>query len=67
MQWVNNPDMMTKFTVEELEDVNKELSNLVCPFIEYDLKISQMGAEKGLTARKKAERRRRQGTGIFYV
>lgn len=67
IQWINNPDVMTKFTEEELEDVNKILADLICSFIEYDLKISRMGAEKRLKARKMAEKRNIQGTNILYI
>lgn len=67
MQWVNNPNVMTKFTKEELEDVNKELSKLTRSFIEYDLRVTKIGAEKGLTARKKAAKKRRERTRIFYI
>jgi len=67
MQWVNNASIMTKFTEEELEDINEQLSRLTCTFIEYDLEVTEKGLEKGLAARKKAEGRRRVGTGIFYV
>lgn len=67
VQWVNNASVMTKFTGEELEDMNEQLSTLTCTFIEYDLEVTKKGEEKGLAARKKAEGRRRVGTGAFYV
>jgi hypothetical protein len=65
IQWVNNPNVMTKFTEKELEAISKELSKLTQSFIEYDLKTTKLGEEKGLTARKKAENKRRQGRGIY--
>ncbi|MCW4026287.1 MAG: DUF2153 domain-containing protein [Candidatus Bathyarchaeota archaeon] len=67
MEWVNNASIMTKFTKEELEDMDEQLSRLSRSFIEYDLEVTGKGAEKELAARKGAEGRRRQGTGFFYV
>ena len=67
MGWVNNASIMTKFTKEELEDINEQLSRLSRSLIEYDLEVTEKGSEKDLAARKGAEGRRRQGTGFFYV
>lgn len=63
MQWVNNPNMMTKFTKDELEDMNRELSELTHSFIEYDLKITQRKAE----TTGKAKRKRPDELRAFYV
>ena len=67
MQWVNNPDIMIRFTQEDLEKMNKNLSEFVRTFIEYDLEVTKLGAERGLKARKKVERKRKERTDIFYV
>ena len=70
MQWVNNPEIMTKFTQEDLEKMNKNLSEFVRSFIEYDLEATKLGAEKGLTARERPERKRKERderTEGFYV
>jgi len=72
MQWVNNPDIMTRFTQEDLEKMNKNLSNFVRTFIEYDLEATKLGAERGLEAgqrveRKRKERKREERNGPFYV
>ena len=53
MGWVNNPDIMTRFTQEDLEEMNKKLSELSRSFIEYDLKVTEQGTKKGLKAKKK--------------
>ena len=67
MEWVNNASIMTKFTKEELEDMDGQLSRLSRSFVEYDLEVTEKGAENDLAAKRGAEGRRRQGTGFFYV
>jgi hypothetical protein len=72
MQWVNNPDIMTRFTQEDLEKMNKNLSKFVRTFIEYDLEATKLGAERGLETgqrveRKRKERKREERNGPFYV
>jgi len=56
MQWVVNPDIMAKFSQEELKEINSNISKFVRSFVEYDLKITKLGAQKGLKAKKKRER-----------
>jgi hypothetical protein len=53
LQWVKNPEIMVKFTQEELEEINKNISKFVQSFIEYDLKVTKQGTKKGLKAKKK--------------
>ena len=48
MQWVNNPDIMTRFTNEELSEINKKMTEFTKSFIEYDIEITKKGEEKGL-------------------
>ena len=70
MQWVNTPDIMTRFTQEDLEKMNKNLSKLVRSFIEYDLEATKLEAEKGLAARERPNRERKgreERTEDFYV
>ncbi len=40
IEWINNPDVMATFSLEELGEINKTLSNLIRPFIEYDAKVT---------------------------
>jgi len=40
IDWVNNPDIMATFSLEELDEINKNLSELIRPFIEYDVKVT---------------------------
>ncbi len=53
LQWVKNPEIMVKFSKEELEEINCNIAKFVRSFIEYDLKVTRQGAKKGLKAKKK--------------
>jgi len=57
MQWVNNPDVMTRFTEEELSEMNKRITEFTKAFIEYDLEITKKGEEKGLEVSRRSQRR----------
>jgi len=67
MQWVNTPDIMTRFTQEDLEKMNKNLSKFVRSFIEYDLEATKLGAERGLESGQRVERKRKERNEPFYV
>ncbi len=54
-QWVNNPNVMTRFKKEDLDKMNKKLIEFTKAFIEYDLEATKLGMKRGLKARKKAE------------
>jgi bisphosphoglycerate-dependent phosphoglycerate mutase len=40
MQWADNPDVMAQFSLDELAEINKNLADLVCAFVDYDAKIT---------------------------
>lgn len=63
-QWVSNPDVMARFTREELEEMDKKLAEFTRSFIEYDMEVTKKGEEKGLEARRRVERREREG-GVY--
>jgi len=67
MHWVNNPDMMTRFRQEDLEKMDKKLSEFARSFIQYDLEATKLGAQRGLKARKKAKKKKEERAEIFYV
>ncbi len=67
MQWVNNPEIMTKFTQKDLEGMSKKLSEFTRSFIEYDLEVSNLGADKGLKNIKRIRRQAEQRPESFYV
>jgi len=67
IQWVNNPDIMTRFTQEDLEKMNKKLSEFTRSFIEYDLEATKLGAQRGLKAKKRAKKKKEGQAERFYV
>jgi hypothetical protein len=40
MQWAESPDIMAQFSLDELTEINKNLADLVCAFVDYDAKIT---------------------------
>ena len=46
IEWANNHDVMAEFSLEELKEINKNLSELVCAFVEYDAKITGRAERK---------------------
>jgi hypothetical protein len=67
MQWVNNPDIMTRFSQEDLETMNKKLSEFTRSFLEYDLEATKLGAQRGLKAIKKVKKKKEERAEAFYV
>jgi hypothetical protein len=39
-EWVNNPDIMARFSLEELKEMSENLAKLTQSFIEYDCEIT---------------------------
>jgi len=67
-QWVGNPDIMTIFSEEELEEMTKKLAEFTRSFIDYDMKITSLGAEKGLAAPKEPIKKLKEDRSEgFYV
>jgi len=67
-QWVGNPDVMTIFSQEDLENMTKTLAEFTRSFVEYDLKMTILGAEKGLKAPKKTTKKQKEERSEpFYV
>ena len=67
MQWVNNPDIMTKFTQKDLEKMNKRLSKFTRDFIKYDVEATKLGTQIGLKAIKKVSRKKKAKPAAHYV
>ncbi len=65
--WVNNPEIMTKFSKEEIENMNKKLSEFARSFIEYDVEATELGAQKGLRGIKKVKRKKEPKVKTSYV
>jgi hypothetical protein len=52
LQWTYKPEIMSNFTRNELEEMAKTLSGIVSQFIEYDIKVTEKGVNKGLAKRR---------------
>ena len=65
MQWINNPDIIGIFDKKELEEMNITITDFVRSFIEYDIKMTKKGLEKGVKERKNTQKRSQERT--FYV
>jgi len=66
MQLANNPDMLTRFTHKDLEEINKKLLQFSHSFIEYDLEATKLGTKKGLKTGKKVKKKKDR-MEMFYV
>ena len=58
--WINNPDTMIKFSLEELKEMNDKLSEFALSFIQYDIEVTESGARKGATPRRATRRERNE-------
>jgi len=65
MELANNPDMLTRFTHEDLEKINKNLLQFSHSFIEYDLEATKLGTKGLKTGKKDNEKKSRKE--MFYV
>ncbi len=54
--WVNNPDVMARFSLEELKEINETLTKFAESYIEYDIKAT----EKRTGMPKKRGKRRKE-------
>ena len=71
IEWVENPEVMASFSLEELKEMNRNLANLTQPFIEYDCDITSR-VQRDLTIRgpktpSESTKKSKEKTGIFYV
>ena len=65
LQYVNNPDIMSRFEREELEKINGALNKFAEAFIEHDIEVTKSGMAKGLSELK--QREEEDGRQPFYV
>jgi hypothetical protein len=49
LQYVNNPDIIGKFNRDELNEIGNFLNKFAEEFLEYDIKVTKAGMEKGLS------------------
>lgn len=55
LQYVNNPEVMGRFTREELDEMSSTLNGFAEGFLEYDIKVTKRGIEKGLSEQEQEE------------
>ena len=68
MQWADNPDIMAQFSLDELTEINKNLADLVCAFVDYDAKITGSQEKKiEKKMRKNAMKKPHETKDMFYV
>ena len=68
MQWVNNPEIMTIFSQDDLEMMTEKISGFTSSFVKYDLEMTSLGVKKGLKSPKKvAKKKKEERTEKFYV
>ena len=68
MQWAENPDIMAQFSLDELIEINRNLADLVCNFVDYDAKITGT-QEKKIEKKIKDDgiKKPQRKKDIFYV
>lgn len=64
LQYVNNPDIMSRFRQDELYKISEALNKFAKVFIEHDIEVTKKGMEKGLKEIKQEQEGDRQP---FYV
>ena len=71
IEWVNNPDVMASFSLEDLKEISRNLAKLTQPFIQYDCEITSR-AKGNLKirvpeTRRESTKKAKDKTQIFYV
>lgn len=71
IEWVENPDVMASFSLEDLKEISKNLAKLTQPFIKYDCEITSR-AKSDLKIRepetqRESTKKAKDKTQIFYV
>lgn len=61
VQYVNNPDIMSRFDWKELNEISEALNKFAEAIIEHDIEVTRKGMEKGLAEPNQEERQ------SFYV
>jgi hypothetical protein len=63
LQYVNNPDVMSRFTRDELNEISDSLNKFAEAFIVHDVEVTKRGMEKGLGEFREEDREQQP----FYV
>ncbi len=69
INWVNNPDIMAAFKKEELDEMNKRITEFTESFIKYDVEVTQRGVQKNIGTKKaeSSQSERRSLEEVFYI
>jgi hypothetical protein len=51
-QYVNNPDIMSMFDVEELTEITETMNKFAEAFVSHDIEVTEKGIVKGLSVDK---------------
>jgi hypothetical protein len=64
MQWLDNPDIMSRFDQGELTGINKTIRDFTKSFIKYDIEVTNKGIQKGISEK---DSQRRTTNRSFYT
>lgn len=71
IEWINNPDVMARFSLEELKEISKNLAKLTQPFIEYDCEVTSRAQRdfviSGPETPRGSTKKPKDKKDIFYV
>jgi len=65
LEWIDNLEIMSTFSFEELQEINKKLGEMTKAFVEYDVKITGQCAPAKPKTAKRTEGKER--SDVFYV
>ncbi len=65
LQYVNNPDIMSRFDRDELEEISGAINKFAETFIEHDIEVTKKGMAKGLSELKQQQEEEERQP--FYV
>ncbi len=69
-EWANNPEIMARFSLDELKEMSLNLAKLTQPFIEYDSKITmdtQRNFTRELETRNELKEKQKDKKDVFYI
>ena len=65
LEWIDNLEIISTFSFEELQEINKKLAEMTEAFVEYDIKITGQCAPAKPKTAKRTEGKER--SDVFYV
>jgi len=58
MQWIDNAEVMSTFSGEELEEMSRKIIDVVEKFLEYDIEVTDKGMRRGAEKQRVREQQR---------